>query len=123
MDLEGKPTKKPFKPFLTQPRRRFKGNFEKDAMGKVDILEASTATEEIDISGASTATEEIDMEDLVTEDHSSPEDPLVNLTLTEEWLYLIMSNQSKEGCCKRIRTHVKLPKLQFRQFRHNYTDS
>ena len=26
------------------------------------------------------STEEIDMEDLVTEDHSSPEDPLVNLT-------------------------------------------
>ena len=29
---------------------------------------------------ASTVTEEIDMEDLVTEDNSSPEDPLVNLT-------------------------------------------
>ena len=29
MDLEGKPVKKPFKPFLTQPRRRFKGNFDK----------------------------------------------------------------------------------------------
>ena len=29
MDLEGKPAKKPFKPFLTQPRRRFKGNFDK----------------------------------------------------------------------------------------------
>ena len=29
MDLEGKPTKKPFKPFLTQPRRRFKGNVDK----------------------------------------------------------------------------------------------
>ena len=26
------------------------------------------------------STEEIDVEDLVTEDHSSPEDPLVNLT-------------------------------------------
>ena len=37
-------------------------------MGKMDISEASTATEEIG------------MEDLVTEDHSSPEDPLVNLT-------------------------------------------
>ena len=38
--------------------------------------------DEMDISEASTATEEIDMvtEDLVTEDHSSPEDPLVNLT-------------------------------------------
>ena len=34
----------------------------------------------MDILEASTATEEIDMEDLVTEDHSSPEDPLVNLT-------------------------------------------
>ena len=34
----------------------------------------------MDVSEASTATEEIDMEDLVTEDHSSPEDPLVNLT-------------------------------------------
>ena len=28
----------------------------------------------------STVTEEIEVEDLVTEDHSSPEDPLVNLT-------------------------------------------
>ena len=37
-------------------------------MDKMDVLEDSTATEEID------------MEDLVTEDHSSPEDPLVNLT-------------------------------------------
>ena len=34
----------------------------------------------MDILEASTATEDIDMEDLVTEDHSSPEDPLVNLT-------------------------------------------
>ena len=25
MDLEGKPTKKPFKPFLTQPRRKIQG--------------------------------------------------------------------------------------------------
>ena len=33
MDLEGKPIKKPFKPFLTQPRRRFKGNFDKDHNG------------------------------------------------------------------------------------------
>ena len=36
--------------------------------------------DEMDILEASTITEEIDMEDLVTEDHSSPEDPLVNLT-------------------------------------------
>ena len=36
--------------------------------------------DEMDILEASTATEEIDVEDLVTEDHSSPEDPLVNLT-------------------------------------------
>ena len=36
--------------------------------------------DEMDISEASIATEEIDMEDLVTEDHSSLEDPLVNLT-------------------------------------------
>ena len=34
----------------------------------------------MDISEASTATEEIDVEDSVTEDHLSPEDPLVNLT-------------------------------------------
>ena len=34
----------------------------------------------MDILEASTATEEIDVEDLVTEDQSSPEDPLVNLT-------------------------------------------
>ena len=37
-------------------------------MDKMDALEVSTVTEEID------------MEDLVTEDYSSPEDPLVNLT-------------------------------------------
>ena len=36
--------------------------------------------DEMDILEASTITEEIDMEDLVTEDHSSPEDPLANLT-------------------------------------------
>ena len=36
--------------------------------------------DEIDCLEASAVTEEIDMEDLVTEDHSSPEDPLVNLT-------------------------------------------
>ena len=36
--------------------------------------------DEMDTLEASTATEEIDMEDLVTEDHSIPEDPLVNLT-------------------------------------------
>ena len=34
----------------------------------------------MDVLEASTATEEIGVEDLVTEDHSSPEDPLVNLT-------------------------------------------
>ena len=37
-------------------------------MDKMDVLEALTAIEEIDV------------EDLVTEDHSSPKDPLVNLT-------------------------------------------
>ena len=36
--------------------------------------------DEMDILEASTATEEINIEDLVTEDHSSPENPLVNLT-------------------------------------------
>ena len=34
----------------------------------------------MDVLEASTATEEIDVEDLIIEDHSSPEDPLVNLT-------------------------------------------
>ena len=29
MDLEGKPLKKPFKPFMTPPRRKFKGNHDK----------------------------------------------------------------------------------------------
>ena len=33
MDLEGKPVKKPFKPFLTQPRRKFKGNLDKGCNG------------------------------------------------------------------------------------------
>ena len=36
--------------------------------------------DEMDILEASIVTEEIDMEDLVIEDHSSPEDPLANLT-------------------------------------------
>ena len=36
--------------------------------------------DEMDTLEASTVTEEIDVEDLVMEDHSSPEDPLVNLT-------------------------------------------
>ena len=36
--------------------------------------------DKMDALGALTITEEIDVEDLVTEDHSSPEDPLVNLT-------------------------------------------
>ena len=36
--------------------------------------------DEMDALEASTVTEEIDMEDLVTEDHSSIEDPWVNLT-------------------------------------------
>ena len=68
MDLEGKPVKKPFKPFLTQPRRNLKETLTKDAMDKMDALEASTVTVEIEV------------EDLVTEDHSSIEEPLVNLT-------------------------------------------
>ena len=34
MDLEGKPAKKPFRPFLTQPRRKFKGNFDKGHNGQ-----------------------------------------------------------------------------------------
>ena len=33
MDLKGKPIKKPFKPFLTQPRRKFKANFDKGCNG------------------------------------------------------------------------------------------
>ena len=36
--------------------------------------------DEMDALEASTITEETDMEDLVTEDHSSLEDPLANLT-------------------------------------------
>ena len=33
-DLEGKPVKKPFKPFITQPRRRFKMSFDKGCNGR-----------------------------------------------------------------------------------------
>ena len=29
LDLDGKPVRKPFKPFITQPRRRFKGGFDR----------------------------------------------------------------------------------------------
>ena len=48
MDLEGKLAKKPFKPFLTQPGEHLKETLTKDAMDEMDILEASTATEEIE---------------------------------------------------------------------------
>ena len=34
MDFDGKPNKKPFKPFLTQPQRRFKGSFDKGHNGQ-----------------------------------------------------------------------------------------
>ena len=34
IDLEGKPVRKPFKPFITQPRRRFKGGFDKGRNGR-----------------------------------------------------------------------------------------
>ena len=67
MDLEGKPIKKPFKPFLTQPRRKFKGNFDKGCNGQNGHFGGYNS-------------HRIDVEDLETEDHSSPEDPLVNLT-------------------------------------------
>ena len=49
MDLEGKPIKKPFKPFLTQPGEDSKKTLTKDTMDKMDVLEASTATEEIGV--------------------------------------------------------------------------
>ena len=34
MDFDGKPNKKPFKPFLTQPQRRFEGSFDKGCTGQ-----------------------------------------------------------------------------------------
>ena len=50
MDLEGKPIKKPFKPFPDPaPGEDSKETLTKDAMDKVDVLEVSTATEEIDM--------------------------------------------------------------------------
>ena len=33
IDLDGKPVWKPFKPFITQPRRRFRGGFDKGCNG------------------------------------------------------------------------------------------
>ena len=29
LDLDGKPVRKPFKPFITQPRKRFKGGYDR----------------------------------------------------------------------------------------------
>ena len=29
LDLDGKPIRKPFKPFITQPRKRFKGGYDR----------------------------------------------------------------------------------------------
>ena len=29
LDLDGKPARKPFKPFITQPRRRFMGDYDR----------------------------------------------------------------------------------------------
>ena len=34
MDMEGKPTKRPFKPFMTSPRRRFKQSFDRGQYGQ-----------------------------------------------------------------------------------------
>ena len=34
LDMDGKPVWKPFKPFITQPRRRFKGGFDKGHNGR-----------------------------------------------------------------------------------------
>ena len=34
MDIDSKPAKKPFKPFITPPRRRFRGNFDEERNGK-----------------------------------------------------------------------------------------
>ena len=59
-----------------------------------------------DILEASTVTEEIDMEDLVIEDHSSIEDPLVNLTkaptpnVPESWVGQSIKDKSRCFKCK-----------------------
>ena len=34
MDIDSKPPKKPFKPFITPPHRRFRGSFDKGRSGK-----------------------------------------------------------------------------------------
>ena len=34
MDIDSKPPKKPFKPFITPPHRKFKGSFDKGRGGK-----------------------------------------------------------------------------------------
>ena len=34
MDIDSKPPKKPFKPFITPPRRRFRGSFDRGRSGK-----------------------------------------------------------------------------------------
>ena len=54
----------------------------------------------MDVLEASTVTEGIDMEDLVTEDHSSPEDPLVNLTKAP------ISNVPESQVCQSTKTKV-----------------
>ena len=61
--------------------------------------------DKMDVSEASTATEEIDTEDLVTEEHSSPEDPLVNLTKAP------IPNVPESQVGRSIKTKVDVPNV------------
>ena len=70
----------------------------------------------MDILEVSTATEEIDMEDLVTEDHSSPGDPLVNLTKAP------IPNVPESQVDKYQKLHVLVAKL-FTIFTRTYSGS
>ena len=68
IDLDGKPVWKPFKPFITRPRRRFKGGFNKGCT--MDMVDASVILME----------ETIVEDTKEIEDASDLEDHLENLT-------------------------------------------
>ena len=50
MDIDSKPPKKPFKPFITPPHRRFRGSFDKGRSGKEDgLANSDNLIEETDL--------------------------------------------------------------------------
>ena len=61
MDIDSKPPKKPFKPFITPPRRRFRGNLIREEVEEEDgLVNLDNLIEEID---SLVIEEDLDLED------------------------------------------------------------